>query len=227
MEAVRNFLVDDAVYLTWGIALLEVIVTVLLFIDHHKKHEPIILCMALLGVGLCFDAIVIGFGGMILPPILPLLSRVRFVLHGLLIPLNLVICGYSIPMYPRPQRVVWVLTVLIMLAGAASGVFRQIDMAAPIGDIVRFVSVSPKSDWTEMVNTALTFGTMIPLILTGFVVLFKQKSPSILLAGVLMFAFTAVAPATGNVDLLFLTSMLGELCMLFFYMVFEKRHTTI
>ena len=222
----RDFLIDNALLLVRGLTLLEAVLTCILFADFKHKREPIILCMALLGVGLLYDAVILGTGGQILSPLLPLFSRLRFVLHGLLLPLNLIICAYALPLYRRPLYAAWIVTGIVMAAGMAAGCYREIGLAEEIGGIVRYVSVSPKDAWTERINTVLSFGTVIPLILTGIAVLIRQKSPSILLAGVLMFAFSALGPATGNADLIFLISMFGEFFLLLFLMIYEKRHVT-
>ena len=222
----REFLINNAQFLVWGLTFLELVLTCLLFIDFKNKREPIVLCMALLGVGLCYDALILGFGGMILTPFLLLLSRLRFVLHGLLLPLSLIICAYAIPLYRKHRYAAWVITGIVMAAGLAAGCYREIGLAEEIGGIVRYVSVSPKDAWMERINTALSFGTVIPLIITGVIVLLRQKSPSILLAGVLMFAFSALGPATGNADLIFLISMFGECFMLLFLALFEKFRVT-
>ena len=115
----RTFLLDYGLICIWVISLLELLLTGFLFIDYKAKRDPAILWMALLGVGLCYDAAIIGLGGMILPPVLPMFSRVRFVLHGLLLPLNLVICAYSLPFYRKPRIATWVLTGILMALGAA------------------------------------------------------------------------------------------------------------
>ena len=65
---------------------------------------------------------------------------------------------------------------------------------------------------------------MIPVIITGIYVLIKNKTPHIFFAGALMFVFAALGPATGNTDLIFVISMFGELFMLLFYLIYEKRN---
>lgn len=222
-ETIRQLLLDYGLYIIWGVGLIETVFTGILLHDFKHKRDPLIICMALVGIGLCYDAIIMGIGGFILIPVLQVLSRVRFILHGLLVPLNVALCGYAVPFYRKMMNVTWVVTILLMIAGAASGFFREIDITT-LGTVTRYVSVSPRDSWMEIVDKALGFGGVIPVILTGIWLLIKQKSPSILLAGALMFAFSALGPATGNTDLIFILSMFGELFLLLFYMIYEKRH---
>ena len=222
-DTFRQILLDYGLYIIWGLGILEIIFTAILLRDFKQKRDPLIICMALVGVGLCYDALIIGIGGMILIPLLQVLSRARFILHGLLVPLNVALCGYAVPFYRKMMNVTWAVTILLMIAGGASGFFREIDMTT-LGTVTRYVSVSPDNSWMEIVDKLLSFGGVIPVILTGIWLLIKQKSPSILLAGALMFAFSALGPATGNADLIFIISMFGELFLLLFYMIYEKRH---
>ena len=61
-------------------------------------------------------------------------------------------------------------------------------------------------------------------MIVGIVVWAKQKTPRLFLAGFLMFAFSALGPATGNFDLIFYISMYGEVLMvLFFYLYAQKK----
>ena len=220
----REILLEYGLYIEWLLAAAEVVLTLILFSDFGKKHAPVILCMALLGVGLVVDALVIGFGGKLIEPVLMILSRVRFTMHGLLLPLMLMVCVLVLPLWPVPKRLLIILTFLLMALGGYAGFMRELAMQDPIGDIVRFASVSPKDSWWEIVNTGLSYGTIVPVILTGIYMLIRERSASILLGGVLMFAFAALGPATGNFDLIFLITMFGELFLLLFFTVYEKRH---
>ena len=180
--------------------------------------------MALVGAGLCYDALIMALGSFIGLPLLPLLSKLRFISHGMLIPLNLIICAYALPLRRKPLAAAWVVTGIVMAVGAAAGVCREIAPAEEIGGIVRYVSVSPKDAWMERVNSVLSYGSVLPVIAVGIVVLIRQKTPSLLLAGVLMFLFAALGPATGNFDLIFLISMFGELFLILFFLIYERRH---
>ncbi len=52
----------------------------------------------------------------------------------------------------------------------------------------------------------------------------KQKAPTLFLSGFLMFAFSALGPASGNFDLIFYISMYGEVLMaLCFYLYGLKK----
>ncbi len=219
----REIFLNYGLYMVWGLALVEAVFTILFFMDFDKKKEWIIFFMGLLAVSITYDAIVIGMGVFTAEPILRVLSRMRFVLHGLLVPLNIAICSYALYLRGKPKIIVWIITGLLMALGAAAEFKREIDVVDFAG-IIRFVSVSPKDYWTEKVNSLFSFGTVLPVIITGIYLIIKRKQPELFLAGFLMFASIIVSVATGNADLIFLISMFGEMFMLLFYMIYEKKH---
>ena len=213
------------------LGVIEIILTLILYADFSKKKDPVIILMALLGTGLCFDAVTLAAGAHIMIPILSVLSRGRFILHGLLIPLNFTICAYAAPFYKPARIATWILTVPLILAGGAAGYMRELDKVVLnegfYNEIVRYVSISPDDSWMERVNMGLSMGCIIPVILTGIYITFKHKSPTILLAGLFMLGFSILGPVLGYNDLIFLISMFGEMFMLLFYTIFEKRHISV
>lgn len=211
------------IFVAWIIAALELVSTVMLFNDFHSKRDPLILCMAVIGAGLVYDAVVIGFGGMIILPFLSLLSQVRHILQGVLIPLNILILAYSWTFYRKARIAAWILAIPLMLLGGAAGFFCELDLASA-GAITRFVSVSPAESWMERVNLVFTYGAAVPILIAGIRVLIKDKSPSILIGGILMLVLSVLAPAAGNTDLTLLICMFGELFLLLSYLIYEKRH---
>ena len=205
----------------WVIAVLEVFICVLLFRKYAQKKHPMFLCMALIALGLVTDALVI-VNGASLGSALPLLSRVRFVAHGVLIPLLLPICGYALNAKKGFMKALWCLTFVIMAAGAAEG-FATVFENFQIAGVTRLISSSATPSWANIITYVLSFGMVIPMLICGLVAWIKQKNPCLFLAAFLMFAFSALGPATGNTDLIFYISMFGEVLMIFFLYLYGKK----
>lgn len=68
---------------------------------------------------------------------------------------------------------------------------------------------------------------MIPLNIVGIAVWIRQKTPLLFLSGFLMFAFSALGPASGNFDLIFFISMFGEVCMVLCLLLYARRRATV
>ena len=205
----------------WVITALEVVFTVLLFSRYSKTKNLIYLLSGLICVGLTYDALILALGTfMVDGPVLLALSRMRYVLHGGLIPLIFLICAYALNFKGFWKTAAWVFTGILIVLGIADGCVRNIG-AVNVAGICRYASVTAPA-WAEIVNSLLTFGTVIPMMIAGIVVWVKQKTPYLFLSAFLMFAFSGLGAAC--LELMFYISMYGELLMaLFLYLYALKK----
>lgn len=215
----RELLIENSILFAAVIAFCECILALLLAADFLKTRRPVSLLMAVTSLALTFDAAVLAFGSALSGDLLRILSRIRFVSHGAVIPLILMICAYALHPDLPLLRVMWVITIALCAAGAFSG-FSQVLEQREFAGIVRYASSSETPLWAAKFNRILSFGAVIPLIAAGILVIIREKNPCLMLAGLLMFVFAALGPATGNTDLIFLISMAGELLMALCYLIY-------
>lgn len=217
----RDLLIENCTLVIWIIVAIEAILGVSLAAAYKKDRRPIIICMILVDVGLLVDALLINLGGFFDGGLPEPVSRLRFILHGMLIPLLFPICGYSLKLKRKVMSVIWALTAVVMVLGLAEGMSITLELIQ-LGDVVRHNSADSSPAWAETIRSFLSFGTVIPLIIVGIAVWIKQKTPTLFLSGFLMFAFAALGPATGNLDLLFVITMIGEVLMILFFMLYVR-----
>ena len=218
----RDFLIQICPTAIWCVVGLEALIAILLFVQARKKKQPLAFWSGVMTLGLILDAALIGLGSVLDPDTLAAVSPVRFLAHGLLIPLLLPICGYALRWKKPAMTAVWVVTVLLMAAGVAQALCTVLELRE-IAGVKRYASAEATPKWADLISQVLSFGTVIPMIIAGIVVWIKQKNPHLFLAGFLMFAFSALGPATGNTDLIFFISMFGELLMVFFLWLCARR----
>ena len=217
----RDLLIENCSLVIWIIVAIEAILGVSLAAAYKKDRRPIIICMILVDFGLLVDALLINLGGFFDGGLPEPVSRLRFILHGMLIPLLFPICGYSLKLKRKVMSVIWALTAVVMVLGLAEGMSITLELIQ-LGDVVRHNSADFSPAWAETIRSFLSFGTVIPLIIVGIAVWIKQKTPTLFLSGFLMFAFAALGPATGNLDLLFVITMIGEVLMILFFMLYVR-----
>ena len=206
----------------WIITALEALFMLLAFRGWRRSKGPLYLLTALVALGLFYDALILALGGVMKEGALLLtLSRLRFVLHGALIPLLFAICAYALDFNKTWKTIVWVFTGLLIVLGIAEGFATDLAVQHVAG-IVRCTSGEGTPSWAKTVSGVLSYGTVVPLIIAGVIVWVRQKTPALFLAGFLMFAFSALGPATGNFDLIFFISMFGEVCMALFFLLYAK-----
>ena len=221
----RDFLISICPVTIWIIVVLEVLIAALLFALGKKKKQPLAFWAGILTLGLILDAALIGLGTSLPADVLRAVSPVRFIAHGLLIPLLFPVCGYALKLKKPAMTVIWILTILLMIAGAAQAVVTKLELRELAG-VLRYAAGEGTPRWAEAVSRVLSFGTVIPLMIVGVIVWIKQKNPHLFLAGFFMFAFSALGPATGNTDLIFFISMFGELLMVLFLYLFLANKST-
>lgn len=217
----RDLLIENCSLVIWIIVAIEAILGVSLAAAYKKDKRPIIICMILVDFGLLVDALLINLGGFFDGGLPEPVSRLRFILHGMLIPLIFPICGYSLKLKRKVMSVIWALTAVVMVLGLAEGMSITLELIQ-LGDVVRHNSADFSPAWAETIRSFLSFGTVIPLIIVGIAVWIKQKTPTLFLSGFLMFIFAALGPATGNLDLLFVITMIGEVLMILFFMLYVR-----
>lgn len=216
----RELLFASCPVMLWVICALELLFTVLLFSNYAKTRGIIYLLSGLICVGLTYDALILALGSVMSEGIvLQSLSRMRYVLHGGLIPLIFAICAYALNFKGFWKAAAWVLTGVLIALGIADGSIRVIG-ATTVAGICRYASVSAPA-WADIVNSLLTFGTVIPMMIAGIVVWVKQKTPHLFLSGFLMFAFSGLGAVC--LELMFYISMYGELLMALFLFLYAKH----
>lgn len=218
----RGILFASCPVMLWVISALELFFTVLLFSRYLKNKNIIFLLSGLICVGLTYDALILALGTVMKEgTVLLALSRMRYVLHGGLIPLIFAICAYALDLKGVWKTAVWILTVILIVLGIADGTVREIGPTTVAG-VCRYASVSAPA-WADIVNSLLTFGTVIPMMAAGIIVWKKQKTPYLFLSAFLMFLFSGLGAAC--LELMFYISMYGELLMALFLYLYAVRKT--
>ena len=216
----RDFLMASCVPALWIISAFHIVFIVLLFRKFAATKNILFLLSGILTFGLFYDAAILALGSVMQEGALLMgLSRMRYVLHGMLIPLIFALCAYALNAKGFWLKAVWVLTGVLMALGIADGCVRTIGVETVAG-VCRYASVTAPA-WAEIVNSLLTFGTVIPLMIVGIVVWVKQKTPHLFLAGFLMFAFSGLGAAC--LELMFYISMYGEVLMALFFFLYALK----
>lgn len=219
----RQFLLSACPVLLWIIAAFQLIMLCAFFKRYGRTKNALYLLPGLVTCGLFYDSLILALGS-VLPEgeLLKGLSQVRYISHGGLIPLLLPICAYALKFNKKGKTAVFLVTAVLIALGLASGIVTK-TTAESVGVIRYACDKLATPGWAETISsTVLAYGMVIPLILAGIIVWIKQKTPALFLSGFLMFAFSALGPATGNFDLIFFISMFGEAFMVLFFMVYAN-----
>ena len=217
----RAFLLANAPAILVVIGAIEAVIAIIFVVRciglKTNERRTFSLLGFFLALGLIFDIAVMLLGNVVSSADLMVFSRARFVLHGLLIPLLLPMGAYAMGWKRAPLVIVWIIALVLMAAGVYMGL-KVVLEPATIAGINRYAMGAATPKLAVTINTILSFGTVIPLMVAGIVAIFRHRGPWVLLGGLAMFAFSALGPATGNTDLIFLISAFGEVLMLLFFL---------
>lgn len=219
----RDFLIANGRNIILGIMFTEILFFLLLLREIVKNKQMTTLMMLIICGGLLFDAYVMAFGRSMDYELLRSLSRARYVIHGLVVPLNYAICGYVLNWTRNKKALMWLVILAIMAGGAYAGYSKVLEFKTFAG-VVRYISSDTTPEWADRTSSIISISSALIIMLSGIITWKVQKSPAIFFAGFFMFLFSALAPATGNADLIFIISMFGEAFMMFFYWLYSIRH---
>ena len=210
----RDLLLNNGLMFVWLMAVIEM-VTGLLFL-RGRKNTVKMLCIALC-FGLTIDAAIIGAGIWIGEgKLLQSISQVRYLLHGVLVPLLIPIAFLSYGVKHKiTSGILWGVTAVVIVLGIVMGIQTK-TVPETMAGVLRYTSSEDTPMLARTMDRVLSIGGVIPLICVGLVHLIRHKRVWLMLSGIAMFAFAALAPATGNLDLNFLITMFGEALMVIF-----------
>ncbi|MCR5154744.1 MAG: hypothetical protein K6B75_07860 [Lachnospiraceae bacterium] len=216
----RDFILSYAPVIVWVIAVVELLTGILLLtLLKNKGFKQMRLLMALLCFGLFYDAFIIAIGNFLPLEPLKFLSRFRFVASGLLIPTLFTTSAYSVSFKGKKLKAAGIITVVLMIMGLAYAFVTDLEVENAAG-LVRYASSDLTPKWAKGINGLLTAGSAVPVLIAGVMLIVRQKNFFMLLAGLFMFIFSAIGPATGNADLMVFFSMFGEALMVIFFALF-------
>lgn len=222
----REILLSAAGPLFWAATAVYLVLAVLLVRARKtdKKHSVLPLLLLLITAGLLYDSLIIALGVFCGPSgAMKALSQPRYVAHCVLIPLLFPVCAMALRFKPKGLKIVWLVTLALILVGAAAG-FAVVTEPATVGGVMRYVSADATPAWADGLQSALSVGPILIMLAAGIAVWIREKNAHLFFAALFMFVFAAVGPATGNFDLMFIFSMFGEnLMALFLYLYLKKR----
>ncbi len=218
----RDFLIGNGPLVVGVLLLIEGAVLVGLLRKYKQGKAPMVLCMALVTAGLLFDGAVILLGRWLPEGLLRVLSMGRYLFHGLCMPLLLMITVYAMGGKGKIVKAFWILAAALMAVGAAAGLLTKLNVVDFAG-FVRCTGSDATPKWADRYLSVLSVAMVIPLLLGGIWLMVKKKGPCLFLSGLFMFAFSALGPATGNIDLIFLIGMIGEALMVLFFLLHARK----
>lgn len=220
----RTFLLNNLPAFLWAMAGFQLAMLILFVVKYVRHKKSLYLLAGLVTIGLFYDALMLSLGSFVPDSAcFGAFSRMRFVSHGMLIPLLFPICAEALDFKKKGKSIVWAITIAFIAAGLAESIATVLGVTE-VGGVLRYASTDTTPAWASTFSLAISIGAVIPVMIAGIAAWKKQKTPALFLAGFLMFMASAGGVGVGK-DLMFAVSMIGEALMALFFYIYANHKT--
>jgi len=195
-----------------------------LTISYYLNTKDIILIFFLIEIfGLIYDGAIILLGFLMSGGILLFFNRLRFILHGILVPLLILFSAYALKSTGRVFSAQLIILIILSIIGMIAGIIAKLKL---VEDAVlkRYTFNEDKTSLIMIIFNVMNIGSVLYMIVVGVLLLIRSKEYYFFLAGIFMLIFSAIGPAIGKIELNYLLSMYGEVLMVVFLYLFFKNN---
>ena len=195
-----------------------------LTISYYLNNKDIILIFFLIEIfGLIYDGAIILLGFLMSGGILLFFNRLRFILHGILVPLLILFSAYALKSTGRVFSAQLIILIILSIIGMIAGIIAKLKL---VEDAVlkRYTFNEDKTSLIMIIFNVMNIGSVLYMIVVGVLLLIRSKEYYFFLAGIFMLIFSAIGPAIGKIELNYLLSMYGEVLMVVFLYLFFKNN---
>ncbi len=227
----RQVIISTMAPILWAMTFFDAFSIFAMFRAYRRNRKNRIpLLIGILCLGLFYDSLILASGAF-LPygPLLKTLSQFRYILHCVLIPLLFPICAYSFKAKPKFVKIVWIITVLIMVVGLYAGI-SVVTEERTVGAIRRYAQSDLTPKFADTVIQMLDIVPVFFMIGIGIVLWIRRKNPNMFFSGFFMLLFTLIGIFLGkdpggdkSQSLMFYISMYGESLMVYFLYRFIRK----
>ena len=158
--------------------------------------------------------------------ILLFFNRLRFIFHGLLVPLLIIFSAYALNVIGKYFYIHLSINIILSLIGVIIGIITKLKI---VEDTVlkrcNFSEDASKFDLI-MINI-MNIGCVLYMIVVGVLLFIKKKEYFFFLSGFFMLLFSAIGPAVGMSELNYILSIYGEILMIIFLYLFFKKNVVL
>ena len=195
-----------------------------LTISDYLNNKDIILIFFLIEIfGLIYDGAIILLGFLMPDSVLIFFNRLRFILHGVLVPLLILFTAYALKSKEMYLYIHLGILIILSIIGMLAGIIAKLKI---VEDAVlkRYTFDEEMGSLIMIIFNVMNIGSVLYMIVVGVFLLIKRKEYFFFLSGLFMLIFSAIGPAIGKIELNYLLSMYGEVLMVIFLYLFFKKN---
>lgn len=227
----RELLIKTMAPVLWVMTVFDAIAIWFMLKEFMKgKVDKIPLLTGILCLGLFYDSLMLASGCFLeYGTLFHHLSQLRYILHCVLIPLLFPICAYSLTENRTVIKIVWILSVIIMILGFLGGAL-VVTEPRTVGMIRRYATSDLTGKFSNTLTSLLDTVPVFFMIGIGIYLWIRKKNPNMFFSGFFMLLFTLLGIFLGkdpsgdrSKSLMFYISMFGESLMVYFLWRFIRK----
>jgi len=204
--------------------ILYVVIFILSIREYLKLKRLVFILLLIQCVGFVYDGLIMLIGYSMSDNVLKGFNIVRYILHGIMVPILIAFTGYALQFRRDKLYINWVITIIFIILGVAAAACTKLEIQE-FGNIKRCGQHDDTPRWVSSVDTVMNIGSVIYMLIAGIILFIIKREFFYFLSGLFMLIFSAIGPASGNADLNFLLSVYGEILMIIFLFVFFKKYS--
>ena len=205
-------------------AVLYALIFVLSLREYFKMKRLVFILLMIECIGFIYDSLIMLIGKELSEESLKGTNIVRYILHGILVPILIAFTGYALQFRRDKLYINWIITIVCIILGLAAAICTKMSIEEEFGKIIRCGIDEDTPGWVNPIDTIMNIGSVIYMLIAGIILLIVKRDFFYFLSGLLMLIFSAIGPASGNSDLNFILSVYGEVLMIIFLFVFFKKY---
>ena len=190
---------------------------------YFQTRDYILIIFLILELGLIYDIIIILLGFLMPNDLLLFFNKLRFILHGILVPSLILFCGYALNASGKFYYGHLFFNIILTITGLILGIITKLTIVE--GSLIkRCIFSKDNSLIIILIFSFINIICVIYMIIVGIILFINKREKFFLLSGIFMFLFSAIGPTIGKTYLNYLFSMYGEILMvIFLYLFFRKK----
>ena len=219
-----DFLLDYCEYIVWGLCAIDLLITIATFLKIFKTGKFVTFISFLVALGVTYNVAMIGATRFVdVLPVINIVHSYRYVVFGTVVPLLVLLGFYAMEPNAGGKAVAWVISLLVIGAGAAAGWFTEVHARALAGGLIRYLATSSSPAWCAIVLRVVPIVSTVFLLLAGIAVASTRKNIALIVAAVLGFLphyLTLFLPRLSDYGFIF--GAVGEMLLILFIKIYNN-----
>ena len=171
----RGFLESIALGSVITCTVLYAIIFILCIREYFKLKRLVFILLMIECLGFIYDGLIMLIGKKLSDNALKSTNVIRYVLHGILVPILIAFTGYALQFRRDKLYTNWVITIVCIILGLAAAFATKMEIEEEFGNLKRCGIHNDTPGWVNPIDTIMNIGSVIYMIIAGIILLIVKR----------------------------------------------------